>query len=170
MDLREGNRHDAADVQEGDASRLGRIETLIASDEKSARYRWGQLCGASEAENRCERDKASVLCEPQQGRGDTHQVQTGEEGAYEEPAQAAFLRTGRSIGAPNLRPGRLHELAVPNARRTDGLARAAVQALPHLFDEAGAQYIESRFADRLDETDATARPGRLRHCLEIRRA
>src|SRR6202163_3900859 len=83
------------------------------------------------------------------------------------------MNTARPSRAYHARAGpcarTFENLPVVDARRANRLARAAVQTLRHLVDEAGTQQIEPFLGDRLDERDAAARAGRLDQRFDVRR-
>jgi hypothetical protein len=98
-----------------------------------------------------------------------HQVELSKEARQHEALHLSARRLPRDMSSLDLRAGRFYQLTVMNAGRTDRFARAAVQALPHLFDETRAQEIESRFSDRFDETNPAAGTRRFCHSFQIRR-
>ena len=103
------------------------------------------------------------------------------------PRRASAPCSGRARPISTARPSRAHHeragacarticvragsriSPVLDARRADRLARAAVQTLGHLVDEARAEQIEPLFGDRLDQRDAPARARRLDQRFDIGR-
>jgi hypothetical protein len=82
------------------------------------------------------------LRETQQAGRRTHEIEPPEERAQQPPVHlmgaGAFVRT---LCPLDLAAGSFDQLAVANAGGADGFTGAAVQTLPHLLDEAGAEEI-----------------------------
>ena len=97
-----------------------------------------------------ERREPRRLGDAQQRRGEAHQIEPREQRAKQcGTCGSDEYRVAGCFGAPDLRARRLDELTVMHPGRTNGLAGAAIEALPHLLDEAGAEQVESRFATAL---------------------
>jgi hypothetical protein len=97
------------------------------------------------------------LREPQRRSACAHELGSFKQRACQPLQDATARRLRPALRAPDLSPSGLDQLTVTDARGTDRLARAAIEALPHLLDEPSAAQIQMGFADRLDETNAAAR-------------
>src|SRR5579863_3600192 len=140
-------------MKECNSARFGRFVTLVARHKEFTRDFRRQLRGTRRADKARECDQVRLLRETHQRRGGAHEVEALEErpqGKLPEPSAA--YRLSRPAGAANLRACAFDQLTVLHARGADGFAGTAIQALPHLLDEPGAEQVEPRFTHRLHET------------------
>src|SRR5580700_323367 len=167
MDVREGDRHDAAGVEDRDALFARRLESLVSRNEELPRNSRCEPGRAPQPDDARKRYKPRLLKEAQHRGGRTHDLRAAEECAQKPPSRSLARRIEGSLGTPDLHASGFDELTVRNARRADRLAGSAIEALPHLRHEARAEQIETRFADGFDETNTAAWARGFCHSLEI---
>src|SRR4051812_16096953 len=156
--VRERGAHHAT-REERDAATLRadrRIDRRERARRHAARHEREQIGEPTEPDQAERGSRAEPLRDHRRAREGSEHRRPRQEHAERERAKHAFPKAALARD-DELRPSRLDELAVFDARRARGLAGAAVEALIDVLREPGAARVDPALPHGLHELDAAAR-------------